>query len=160
MSLNPTFALTARNPFYWTAVQDQGALFCHGADFAYDYYSLSSMYATDQFFFDGAFASSPTLDYSIWTNRKRSRFLHLAVGLKAYGPQKQLALVFGFDVLSAASNARVQIYSDAGLLHDQTMVKGDNQFLLEIDSLTQWINLYFIHAGGSWFFKGLTGYVI
>jgi hypothetical protein len=40
------------------------------------------------------------------------------------------------------------------------MVKGDNQFLLEIDSLSQWINLYFIHAGGSWFFKGLTGYLI
>jgi hypothetical protein len=70
MSLNPTFALTARNPFYWTAVQDQGALFCYGADFAYDYYSLSSMYATDQFYFEAAFASNPARTPAYSTTRR------------------------------------------------------------------------------------------
>lgn len=161
MSLNPTFALTARNPLYWAAIQNQAELFCYGADFAYAApWSLSSLYATDQFYFDAAFAADPALDYSNWTNRKRSRFLDLFCSLQAYGPQKQLALVFGFDVLFSAVNARVLIYSDAGLLHDQTLVKGDNQFLFEIDSLTQSINLYFIHAGGYWFFNGITGYVI
>jgi hypothetical protein len=57
-------------------------------------------------------------------------------------------------------NARLLIYSDSGLLYDQTLVRGDNQFLLQIDSLTPPINLYFIHAGGSWSFRGITGYVI
>jgi len=90
----------------------------------------------------------------------RSRFLDLSFSLQSFGAQKQLALVFGFDVLFAGSNGRVLVYSDAGLVSDQTLVQGDNQFLFEIDSLTLPLNLYFIHAGGFWFFKGITGYVI
>jgi hypothetical protein len=39
-------------------------------------------------------------------------------------------------------------------------VYGDNQFLLEIESLDLPLNLYFIHAGGYWFFRGLSGYVV
>jgi hypothetical protein len=35
MSLNPTFALTARNRFYWAATENQANLFCYGADFTY-----------------------------------------------------------------------------------------------------------------------------
>lgn len=161
MSLNPTFALTARNPIYWLALQKQAELFCYGADFSYSSpTNLSALYAADQFFFDAAFAADPAVNYSVPANRKKSRFLDLSFSLQAFGAQKQLALVFGFDVLFAAVNARVQIYSDAGLLHDQTLVKGDNQFLFEIDSLTQPLNIYFIHAGGYWFFNGITGYVI
>jgi hypothetical protein len=58
------------------------------------------------------------------------------------------------------SNARVLVYTDAGLLKDQQLVYGDNQFLLEIESLDQPLWLYFIHAGGDWFFRGLSGYLV
>lgn len=161
MSLNPTFALTPKAPIYYTGPQNSAVLFCYGADFTYNApTSLSHLFLTDRFFFDAAFAADPALDYSLWANRKRSRFLDLSCNLQSFGSQKQLALVFGFDVLWSAPNGRVLVYSDAGLLHDQTLVKGDNQFLMQIDSLTLPLNLYFVHAGGYWFFKGLTGYVI
>jgi hypothetical protein len=54
----------------------------------------------------------------------------------------------------------VLVYTDAGLLRDQTLVYGDNQLLFELESLNQPLYLYFIHAGGPWFFKGLSGYVV
>jgi len=54
----------------------------------------------------------------------------------------------------------VQVYTDAGLLSDQILAGGDNQFAIEIDSLDQAINLYFVHAGGSWFFRGISGYLV
>lgn len=82
------------------------------------------------------------------------------MGLQAFGANKQLARVFAFDVLYPSIDGRVQVYSDAGLLHDQTLVYGDNQFLIELESLDQYVNLYFIHAGGYWFFNGLSGYVV
>jgi hypothetical protein len=66
-------------------------------------------------------------------------------------------VIFGFDVLF---NGRLLVYSYAGLLQDQTLVYGDNQFLLEIESLDLSLNLYFIHAGGYWFFTGISGYVV
>jgi hypothetical protein len=91
--------------------------------------------------------------------RLRERDLELSCGLQDYGAQKQLALVFGFRVLYSTTG-HVLVYSDAGLIHDRVLVTGDNQFLLEIDSLTLPFNLYFIHAGGFWVFKGITGYVI
>ena len=55
---------------------------------------------------------------------------------------------------------RLLVYSDAGLIQDQTLVYGDNQFMLEMESVDQPLFLYFIHASGYWFFKGLSGYVV
>jgi hypothetical protein len=54
----------------------------------------------------------------------------------------------------------VLVYSDAGLLKDQQLVYGDNQFLLEVESLELSFMVHFIHAGGNWFFRGLSGYVV
>jgi hypothetical protein len=48
----------------------------------------------------------------------------------------------------------------AGCGSDQQLVDGDNQFLFEIESLDLPFDLYFIHAGGHWFFRGLSGYVV
>jgi hypothetical protein len=75
---------------------------------------------------------------------------------------KQLALIFGFDVMfnNFPPDTRVLVYTDNGLLKDQLLVYGDNQFLLEIESLDSPLQLYFIHAGGWWFFRGLSGYVV
>jgi len=54
----------------------------------------------------------------------------------------------------------VLVYSEAGLHKEQQLVYGDNQFLLEIESLDLPLHLYFIHTGGNWFFRGLSGYVV
>ncbi len=160
MSLNPTFALTPRNPFHYAASQDSASLFCHGADFlplpVLDYPTL---YANDEFLFQESFAVSPGQNYATWNNRRKSRFLDCAIDLRAYGPQKQLALVFGFK-MQYTPDARVLVYSDAGFIANQQLLPGDTQFLIEIDSLMAPMDLYFIHAGGTWSFKGITGYVI
>jgi hypothetical protein len=142
-------------------VRNQAEFFCYGADFTYiNPCDLSSLYTTNRFFFDAAFAADPNLDYTLWTNRKVAPALWCFIDLRDYGAQKQLALIFGFDLLYSGIDGRVLVYSDAGLLHDQTLVYGDNQFMLELESLDQPLNLYFIHAGGYWFFKGLSGYVV
>lgn len=158
--LDATFTLTPRTPYYWNALQNQAVLFCNGPDFSYvGPTDLSSLYSTNRFFFDAAFAADPTLNYSDWTYRKNARFLTAWLDLRDYGAQKQLALIFGFDVMYSMGG-RVLVYSDAGLIQDQALVYGDNQFMLELESLSQWAYLYFIHAGGYWFFKGLSGYVV
>jgi hypothetical protein len=52
--------------------------------------------------------------------------------------------------------ARVLVYSDASLLKDQKLAFGDNQFLLEIESLNLPFILYFIHFHGTQRLRGLT----
>jgi hypothetical protein len=160
--LDATFTLTPRSPVYFNSPRNQALLVCYGADFSYTSPTdLSSLYASDRFFFEAAFASDPNLDYTQWANRKKARWLFSYIDLRDYGAQKQLALIFGFDVYYGPSaNGRVLVYSDAGLLQDQTLVYGDNQFLLEIESLDLPLNLMFIHAGGYWFFRGISGYVV
>lgn len=160
--LQATFTLTPRAPIYYQSVHNQGVLFCQGADFTYaSPTDLSSLYTSNRFYFDAAFRSDPNLNYTTWTNRQQARFLWTSIDLTDYaGSGKQLALIFGFDVLYSAVPARVIVYSDAGPLHDQPLIYGDNQFLLEIESLDEPMWLYFIHAGGYWFFRGLSGYVV
>ena len=160
--LEATFTLTPRSPFYFKSAHNQADLFCYGADFTYiSPANLSSLYASDRFFFDAAFAGDPNLDYAQWANRKKARFLMSYIDLRDFGAaQKQLALIFGFDVLYSSVDGRVLVYSDAGLLYDQKLVYGDNQFLLEIESLDLPLGLYFIHAGGYWFFRGISGYAV
>lgn len=161
--LDATFTLTPRSPLYYTSAHNQAVLFCYGADFTYSSpHNLSALYASDRFFFDAAFAAVPNLDYTQWANIKKTRFLYSYIDLQDYGgaAHKQLALICGFDVLYSGFAGRVLVYSNAGLLHDQQLVYGDNQFLLEIESLDLPLNLYFIHAGGYWFFRGISGYVV
>jgi hypothetical protein len=159
--LDATFTLTPRSPVYYNSVHNWAEVICYGADFwAYSPNDLSSLYASDRFFFEGAFASDPNLDYTQWANLKKARWLFSYIDLRDYGAQKQLALIFGFDVLSSSVDGRVLVYSDAALLQDQKLVYGDNQFLLEIQSLDLSFDLAFIHAGGSWSFTGISGYVV
>jgi hypothetical protein len=160
--LDATFTLTPRSPYYSDTLNNSASLYCRGADFwAGSPADFSSLYASNRFFFDPTFASDPKLDYTQWANRKQARFLSCSINLQGYAAaQKQLALIFGFDVWLPAFPGRVLVYSDAGLLRDQQLVYGDNQFLLEIESLDLPFQLYFIHAGGLWFFRGLSGYVV
>jgi hypothetical protein len=160
--LDATFTLTPRSPIYTDAVNNLACIWCYGADFwPFNPSDLSSLYASNRFFFDANFAADPNLDYTQWVNVKKARFLRAYIGLQSYAAaHKQLALIFGFDVFEAGFDGRVLVYSNAGLLQDQPLVYGDNQFLLEIESLDLPLNLYFIHAGGFWFFTGLSGYVV
>ena len=159
--LDATFTLTPRSPVYYES-PNIASLYCHGADFwSYSPADFSSLYASDRFFFDGSFACDPNLDYRQWANLKKARYLDVYINLQSYaGTKKELALIFGFDVLWSANPGRVLVYSNAGLLQDQQLVYGDNQFLLEIDSLDSTVYLQFIHAGGYWFFRGISGYVV
>ena len=160
--LDATFTLTPRTPLYWQSVNNHALLSCYGADFSYiGPTDLPSLYASNRFFFDAAFASDSNVDYTQWINRRKTQSVWCSIDLRDYaGSQKQLALIFGFDVLYPGFDGRVLVYSDAGLLSDETLVYGDNQFLLEIESLAQPLTLYFIHAGNYWFFKGISGYVV
>jgi hypothetical protein len=159
--LDATFTLTPRSPYYRSA-NNEAELYCNGADFwPLSPNDLPSLYASDRFFFDRGFAADPNLDYTQWANLKKTRFLTSWINLQDYGTaHKQLALIFGFDVAYRSVDGRVLVYSDAGLLQDQTLVYGDNQFLLEIESLDLPFNLFFIHADGYWFFRGISGYVV
>jgi hypothetical protein len=158
--LDATFTLTPRSPVYSdVSLRNYAFLFCLGADFWYTSpLDFSSLYQSNRFFFDEGFAADPNLDYAQWTNRNKTQFLLSVFELSNAG-NKQLALIFGFDVRSSAPG-RVLVYSDKGLVTDQQLIYGDNQFLLEIESLDQTFNLYFIHAGGDWFFRGLSGYLV
>lgn len=160
--LESTFTLTPLSPMHWVSAGEQAYLFCYGADFSYaSPTDLASLHGSNRFYFDAAFGADPTLDYAQWDNRRRARFLRTYLDLRDYASaNKQLALLFGFDVLYGNVNGRVLVATDAGLLHSQTLVYGDNQFMLEVDTLDLPLNLYFIHAGGYWLFRGLSGYVV
>ena len=158
--LDATFTLTPRSPISY-ATPDYATLSCFGGDFLAGVEDFSSLYASNRFFFDHSFACDPTLNYTQWGNRNKARYLQAYINLQSYAAaKKQLALIFGFDVLSRQYPGRLLVYSDASLLQDQQLVYGDNQFLLEIESLDLSFNLYFMHAGGFWFFRGLSGYVV
>jgi hypothetical protein len=158
--LDATFTLTPQAPVYFQSSRNQAAVACWGSDIlAYSPLDLTSLSASNRFYFDGASAADPTLNYSQWLTRHRSPYLEAFIDLRDIGgASKQLALIFGFELITLT--AQVQIYSDAGLLHDETLTYGDNQLLIEVESLEQYMNLYFIHVGGYWFFKGLSGYVV
>jgi hypothetical protein len=160
--LEATFTLTPRSPYYYSSPHDYAAIYGYGVDVeAAAPADCSSLYVQNNFYF-GSFPSDPNLDYTQWANRKIARAIWFYTDLTDYaGAKKQLALIFGFDVrYPPPPDGRVLVYSDSGLLSDQTIVFGDNQFLLEIESLDLPVTLYFIHAGASWFFRGLSGYLV
>src|SRR5262245_40423948 len=131
--LEATFTLTPRSPSYRDLSNNNSAyLYCYGADFQIDApRDLESLYASNRFFFSGGF-SDPSLDYTQWANRRKARYLYSEINLLGYAAaNKQLALIFGFDVAPRTSVFQqwglVLVYSDAEPLHKQNLVWGDNQ---------------------------------
>ena len=160
--LDATFTLTPRSPEY-SDVSGYASLSCFGTDAGPPSpWDFSSLYASNRFAFEDNSAADPSLDYAQFGNRNKTRFLAAWIDLGNYAAaNKQLALIFGFDVFYTSNpGGRVLVYSDAGLLQDQFLFSHDNQFLLEIDSLDLPLYLYFIHANHSWFFRGISGYVV
>jgi hypothetical protein len=158
--LDATFTLTPRSPWFNAAADRHGELYCFGADFMLADLDYTTLYNADLFFFNSYTAADPNIDYSQWPNRVKVPNIEVYLDLTGYGTAKQLALVFGFEITFSTSPGRVLVYSDAGLISDQTLAAGDNQILLEIDSLDKPFHLYFVHAGGYWFFRGVSGYVV
>ena len=159
--LDATFTLTPQSPYYSDLSQNRAYFYCFGADFWASSTDLSSSYASDRFFFDTHYAADPNLDYTQMANLSKTRYLFSFINLQGYAAaNKQLALIFGFDVMFSGNPGRVLVYTNGGMLNDQQLVYGDNQFLLEIESLDLPLYLFFIHAGGYWFFTGLSGYVV
>lgn len=168
MTLEPTFSLTPRDSNYHPSYNQFAGLNIYGANFFPKYNesyrkSFDHQHTADELYFDRYYAVDPTLDYSIWTNRRTAPHINLHFNLSPLGENKELALVFGFD---AESDSRLLVFTHAGLQEDVSLVRGDNQFLIEVESL-DFLSLYFIHSrvgsssrGGHWFFKGITGYVV
>ena len=165
MTLQATFSLTPQAPYYYVSNEQKAYLYVWGADFFnLGTRTFENQYAENKLFLNNDFAADPTLDYSDFHNRRRTRHIKLHYDLRALGTSKELALIFGFEV--TYSSPRLLIYTSSGLLSDVTLVRGDNQVLIEVESLDT-LDLYFIHAqreghwnGGDWFFKGISGYVV
>ena len=167
--MEPTFALTPRNSYF--AGNDAGTqvarLWIYGGDFNTEdnpqmAYSYRRQYEQDKVMFAGGFGAPPGVDYSQWQNRIQTRYIQFHYNLTSLGANKQLALIFGFE----AHSGRIQIFTAAGQIGDQMLDRDDSQFLLVSETLESTF-LYFIHTGfegspygGTWFFKGITGYVV
>ncbi len=168
MPLEATFSLTPRESFYSVHTNQMAELTIQGADFYPKYnefypFSFDKLHADDRLYFSGLNTADPTLDYTVYDNRRMTPHIQLHYDLSLLGTHKELALVFSFE---AQTESRLLIFTDDGLLSDETLVVGDNQFLVEVEALDA-LYLYFIPAhlassnsGGSWIFKGVTGYVV
>jgi len=168
LPLEATFGLTPRESYFYVAEDQRAVLAIQGAYFSPKYYegyrySFDGQHAEDKLYFPRYNAADPGLDYTVWDNRRMVPYIRLDYNLSSLGTHKELALIFGFQ---AVSESRLLIFTDDGLLSDETLVPGDNQFLMEVETIDS-LDLHFIHArrdgsiyGGDWFFKGITGYVV
>ncbi len=168
MPLPEEFNLTPRESYYRVQSDQFAALSIIGATFWPKYndvykYSFDRQHLDDRLYYYSSAAADPALDYTVWSNLKMAPHIRLSYDLSSLGAHKELALVFQFE---AVSNARLLIFTNNGLLGDETLVQGDDQFLMEVETLDR-LDLYFIHTrmagsayGSNWFFKGIKGYVV
>jgi len=79
--LDATFTLTPQSPLYSdSSLYNWAYLFCNGVDFSpFSPTDLSSLYASNRFFFEGGFAGDPNLDYA--------QFLFCLINLQTYADQ-------------------------------------------------------------------------
>ena len=115
--------------------------------------------------FSDDLAADPALDYTEWINLAGTRRVEVWCDLRDYAPDHQLSLFV--HTRCESLNARVLVYSYAEQLEDWTLNNGTNNFLITVDSLESPFNLFFIQTrlpdgvrGGTWYSKGVTGYLI
>ena len=170
MTLEPTFSLTPRSSYFREADDKQAQIpevqnvAFYAKTSASRRSSFDHQHAEDELLYMAYSAVDPSVDYSIYQNRKGVSLLRLDFNLASFGTDQELALIFGFD---AVSESRLLIFSDAEQLGDEVLKIDDNQFLIVIDGLETSLTLYFIHVhradrsvGGNWYFRGVTGYVV
>jgi len=168
MSLTANFELTPRNSYLFNSGSERAQLYVFGSAinprYNADYRScFDKLHDNDETYFYKYSAADPGGNYVDPFERIRVPHSILYYNLSSLGDFKELALVFSFDALS---QSRILIYSNAEQLGDILLEPGDNQFLMEVESLES-MSLYFIHSqlagsssGGNWYFKGITGYVV
>jgi hypothetical protein len=116
----------------------------------------------DELYFYPWSAGDAAANYTVWANRRHAAHLDLWYDLSAFEPYKEVALTFRFD---AETESRILICTQDELVDEEILHVGDNQFLIEIES-TDPLFLHFINVnlegqsgGGSWFFRGIDGYI-
>ena len=166
MPLQDAFSLTPRNSYLYSGSGHYAKMDVHGIShyrqqYAAYRYSFNHQHDSDELSFAYR-AGDAAADYTAFTERDRAPHVYLYYNLSDFTPHKEVALTFRFD---AITESRIQIYTDAGLLDEEILNPGDDQFLLEVES-TSALNLYFIHVnrdgsnyGGNWFFRGIDGYI-
>ncbi len=167
MALEQVFSLTPRESHLNMGSGHTAAMIVYGVSnfpkFSSAFrYSFDHQHTSDELNFQITRVGDAAADYTNWSERQHSPYVELNYDLSAFEPHKEVALTFGFDALS---ESRVLIYTDDGLLDEEVLHVGDNQFLIEVESTSPLV-LYFIHVnvdgssyGGSWFFRGIDGYI-
>ena len=164
MPLPETFTLTPQNLMWGSASNQRAYASVYGTSTIPDpTRNFNIQYSEDKLYYHDMGAADPALDYRYVSNLREVPFISMFYDLSVFGEHKELALIFSFE---AITTARLLIYTGNGLLDEEILNIGDNQFLIEVETLDP-LYLYFIHArnessvnGGSWFFKGITGYVV
>jgi len=167
MPLEDAFSLTPRESNLYSGSGHQAQYSVHGVSnfpmYSATYrWSFDHQHASDELCFHSYRAGDAVADYNDYQMRRHAPHVELYYNLSDFEPHKEVALTFRFD---AVSESRVLIYTSAGLLDDEILHVGDNQFLIEVAS-TDSLYLYFMHVkndgssiGGSWFFRGIDGYI-
>jgi hypothetical protein len=125
-------------------------------------YTFDHQHASDELFFLQNTVGDAAADYTHWLTWMKAPHVDLNYDLSHFEPHKEVALTFRFDALT---ESRVLVYTDAGLLDEEILHVGDDQFLIEVES-TDALYLRFIHvnhdaqsSGGNWYFRGIDGYI-
>ena len=165
MALQQVFSLTPTEPYLVTGSGHWARMDVYGVTNFYPPAardSFDQQHASDELYFYQYTSGDAAANYAAWNERRRVPQVILSYDLSDFEPHKEVALTLRFDALS---ESRVLIYTNAGLLDDETLHVGDDQLLIEVES-TDFLYLYFIHAnrdgsawGGTWFFSGIDGYI-
>lgn len=167
MPLQQVFSLTPRESRTYSGAGDRAHMLVCGVTHMPKYYStyrytFDQQHASNELYFPNWMAGDARAGYQAWHERRHTPHVELYYDLSAFQPHKEVALTVRFD---AISESRVLIYTSAGLMGEEILNPGDNQFLIEIES-TSALRLFFIHVnreasdyGGSWSFRGIDGYI-
>jgi len=167
MPLNQVFALTPRESYLYTGPGHRAQVVCHGISLMPKYvptyrWSFDPQHASDEAYFRFDRAGDAAANYTLYAERRHVPHIVCYYNLSDFKPHKEVALTFRFD---AYMESRILVYTIAGLLDEEVLHVGDNQFLIEVES-TDALTLNFIHAnldgstkGGSWFFRGIDGFI-
>lgn len=126
--------------------------------------SFDHQYAADELWFSPDSAGDAAADYTLESERMHVPRVILQYDLSKskLAPQKEIALVFRFDEVT---ESRILIYTGAARNGEKLLHPGDDEFLIEVEN-TEAITLHFIHVrlaesnlGGSWYFRGINGYI-
>lgn len=180
----PTFTLTPRESLYRESDHNEALINVYHPVFLYKSTSrmvtepydwvenrtcFDEQHANDELWFGGLSVADPALDYTDENRRLQVAHVALRYDLTSFGRRRKLNLVFAYDIEAMPTyESQLLVYSDYEQLSEQILSSGIKRFYVEIESIgSDSMNIYFISAkfpnssrGGTWFFRGISGYVI